>query len=331
MAAAAGVASGLPGGLAEALAAPRRSGTLDDVEHVVILMQENRSFDHYYGTMRGVRGFSDRAALRQRSGASILHQTDSGRKDGDYLLPFHVATDKVDSQDLFDLPHDWNSTHRAWDDGYYDNWIANKGEMTMAYFEYADIPFHRALAGAYTICDNYHCSVMGPTIPNRLYLWSGTIDPQGHKGGPATWNPNDYLPVYTWKTYPERLQAAGVSWQVYANDEVGDSGAYPFAGDYGDNPLWLFQAYHDALVSPDPAVHELAVRGGLVEEWKPYLGKGLVVDHVIAKFRRDCAARHSSCGVLGGGALRVLRAPSCPTGRRTGLCAGGARSGLGKL
>ena len=78
-------------------------------------------------------------------------------------------------------------------------------------------------------------------------------------------------------------------WQVYANDEVGDSGGYPFAGDYGDNPLWLFQAYHDALASPDPAVQELAVRGRLSQSGSP-TRQGPVVDHVIAKFRRDCAA-----------------------------------------
>ena len=289
IAAAAGVSSGFPDSMAGALAAPHRSGTLDDVEHVVILMQENRSFDHYYGTMRGVRGFSDRAALRQRNGDSVLYQLDPDRSRGGYLLPFHMSTEKFDSQDMYDLIHDWNSTHEAWAYGDYDNWIAAKSQMTMAYFDYSDIPFHRTLAAAYTICDNYHCSVMGPTIPNRLYLWTGTIDPQGHNGGPATWNPPDYLPAYSWKTYPERLQAAGVSWQVYANDEVGDSGVYPFAGDYGDNPLWLFQAYHDALASSDPTIHELAVRGGLVKEWKPYSGKGLIVDHVIAKFRRACA------------------------------------------
>ena len=85
-----------------------------------------------------------------------------------------------------------------------------------------DIPFQRALAGAYTICDNYFCSIQGPTTPNRLYLWTGTIDPGGTQGGPATFNPPDYNPGYNWTTYPERLQTAGVSWQVYANHEVGD-------------------------------------------------------------------------------------------------------------
>ena len=92
----------------------------------------------------------------------------------------------------------------------------------LTYFGASDIPFQRALAQAFTVCDNNFCSVLGPTSPNRLYLWSGTIDPEGQHGGPCTANPGDYLPVFNWTTYPERLQRAGVSWQVYANDEVGD-------------------------------------------------------------------------------------------------------------
>src|ERR1700742_5185923 len=74
--------SGLPAGMADALAEPRRKGSLDDVEHVVVLMQENRSFDHYYGTMRGVRGFGDLAAVRLPTGADVLHQPDAQRTDG---------------------------------------------------------------------------------------------------------------------------------------------------------------------------------------------------------------------------------------------------------
>ena len=64
----AGLVGALPRGLATAMAEPRRQGSLDDVEHVVILMQENRSFDHYYGTMRGVRGYSDKAAIALPAG-----------------------------------------------------------------------------------------------------------------------------------------------------------------------------------------------------------------------------------------------------------------------
>jgi phospholipase C len=288
VAAAAGLAAVLPANAADAAAAAIGRGSLDDVEHVVILMQENRSFDHYYGSMRGVRGFSDPTALILPSGLNSFHQPDAMRPDGGYLLPFHVDTSKVDGQDLGDLLHDWDTTHLAWDAGRYDQWVKAKTEMTMGYFDQNDIPFHRALAAAFTICDQYHCSIQGPTTPNRLYHWTGMIDPAGTHGGPATYNPPDYLPVYSWTTYPERLQKAGISWQVYANNEVGD-GTDGYVGDYGDNPLWLFQAYHDALASTDPKVHQLAERASLRTTWAPDSGQGKNVDHVIAQFRADCA------------------------------------------
>ncbi len=270
-------------------AAQNHKGTLDSIEHVVILMQENRSFDHYYGSMRGVRGFGDRALLQMQSGQDILHQSDPTRADGGFLLPWHVDTSKVDGQDLGDTAHDWNTTHAAWNAGLWNIWPPNKGELTMTYFDGSDIPFQRALAQAFTLCDNYYCSVQGPTTPNRLYLWTGTIDPAGQHGGPCAANPDDYLPVFTWTTYPERLQKANISWQVYANDEVGDGGgADGFVGDYGDNPLWLFQAYHDALASSDPTVHQLADRASLRNQWKPNSGLGHSVPHVLAQFIADC-------------------------------------------
>lgn len=123
-----------------------------------------------------------------------------------------------------------------------------------------------------------------------MFHWTGTVDQNGGAGGPAISNPADYEPVYHWTTYPERLQKAGVSWQVYANDEIGDAGDHPFVGDYGDNPLWLFQAYHDALASADPTVRDLAVRGGLHAEWKPDSGDGDDITHVLAPFLADCRA-----------------------------------------
>ena len=282
-AAAASVFAALPDAKA---VSPRRKGRLDDVEHVVILMQENRSVDHYYGTMRGVRGFGDRAALR-----GVFRQPDPARPDGGFLLPWHVDTSTVDGQDLGGHDHTWGGVHAQWDGGNLDGWIANTGEGAVTYFTRDDVPFQQALAAAFTFCDHYFCSIKGPTTPNRLFLWSGTIDPQGRAGGPAFFNPDDYLPVYNWTTYPERLQSAGISWQVYANDEVGDGGGEDgWVGDYGDNPLWLFQAYHDALASPDPAVRQLADRASLRTAWKPNSGLGHNVDHVLAQFIADCAS-----------------------------------------
>ena len=90
--ASASLLASLPPSVADA--AERGEGSLDRIEHVVILMQENRSFDHYLGTMRGVRGFGDRAALRMNNNQDIFHQPDPLRADGGFLLPWRVDTSK---------------------------------------------------------------------------------------------------------------------------------------------------------------------------------------------------------------------------------------------
>ena len=278
-----GFLANLPPDMIDSLAQPGRRGSLDDVEHVVVLMQENRSFDHYYGTLAGVRGYADAAALD-----GVFAQPNP---KGGHLLPFHVDTHTVDGQQLADLDHSWDGTHAAWAGGAYNNWVAAKTELTMSHFTEGDIPFQHALADSFTICDNYFCSLQGPTTPNRLYLFTGMIDPLGTSGGPVTSNPDSYQPVYNWTTYPERLQAAGVSWQVYNNREVGEGdGEDGFLGDYGDNPLWLFHAYHDALASPDPARRQLAERGGVHGSWLPSSGRGRDVDYVLTDFVNDCRA-----------------------------------------
>ena len=99
-------ASVVPPSIQKALAIPaaRRTGTLKDIEHVVILMQENRSFDHYFGSMRGVRGFGDPRTHTLSSGRSVWHQPLTAGSD-DYLLPFHPKADNLGLQFLEDLPH----------------------------------------------------------------------------------------------------------------------------------------------------------------------------------------------------------------------------------
>ncbi|HEY2697516.1 MAG TPA: phospholipase C, phosphocholine-specific [Pseudonocardiaceae bacterium] len=275
-AAAAGALAMLPTGMAQALTAPRRPASMSDVKHVVVLMQENRSFDHYYGSMSGVRGFADRTAVVQPNGLDVFHQTASGGN----LLPYHVDTFRVDGQDDGSLDHGWASQHDAVAGGWNNDWIAAKGsEQTMAYFNQPDIPYHRALANAFTICDHYHCSLQGPTTPNRLFLFSGTIDAAGQYEGPVTGNPADYKAVYSWQSYPEFLEQLGVSWQVYANTEVGDDSGHPFVGDYGDNPLWLFKGIqNDATLKAKASV----------TPWQSDSGKGKDPAHVLSRFVADC-------------------------------------------
>ncbi|HKS49625.1 MAG TPA: phospholipase C, phosphocholine-specific [Amycolatopsis sp.] len=226
--------------------ASRRTGTLRDVEHIVVLMQENRSFDHYFGTLRGVRGFGDPRPVTLPSGKPVWYQPD-GTKD---VLPFRPDADNLGLQFIQDLPHGWNDTHAAWNQGNYDKWVPAKGSTTMAYLTREDIPFHYALADAFTICDAYHCSFMGSTDPNRYYMWTGYTGNDGAGGGPVLGNDEA---GYSWTTYPERLEQAGVSWKIYQDigdglDAAGSWGWIPdaYRGNYGDNSLLYFRQYQDA-------------------------------------------------------------------------------------
>lgn len=218
----------MPSGILAALATPPAGNSLSALRHVVIFMQENRSFDHYYGSLRGVRGFDDRTALLMRNGNSVFTQpSGTGSR-----LPFRLDCSKTRAQCISDLDHSWNGTHTAWNRGAYNKWVAAKSALTMGYYTREDIPFHYALADAFTVCDNYHCSVMGPTSPNRLYLWTGTINPDGSGGGPVISN----RAGFSWTTYPERLQDAGISWKVYQNAR----------DNYNNNALAWFTQYRNA-------------------------------------------------------------------------------------
>lgn len=212
----------MPTNLQKLLAAGiHRPPSFRDIKHVVLLMQENRSFDHYFGTLRGVRGFDDPDALMLSTGKSVFHQPDAQSGDG-YLLPFHLDSVKTSAQAIPSTSHAWSVQHQAWNGGRMDQWLpahraadGANGPYTMGYFKREDIPFHYALAEAFTICDSYHCSVMGPTRPNRLYWMTGMIDPEGRGGGPVRDNPDMAPGTLRWTTYPERLEQAGVSWKVY--------------------------------------------------------------------------------------------------------------------
>jgi phospholipase C len=215
----------LPSNVRKALAATQgaRRGQLKDIEHVVMLMQENRSFDHYYGMLSGVRGFSDKKALRLPNGASVFEQPDTASPEGK-LLPYRLDTRTTAAQVIPSTSHEWAVQHQAWNGGKMDQWLpahraadGKNGPYVMGYFTREDIPFQYALADAFTICDNYFCSVMGPTGPNRHMWMAGTVDPNGVAGGPSltTGAPNAQ---YSFKTYPERLTQHGVSWKIYHQD-----------------------------------------------------------------------------------------------------------------
>jgi len=268
------LAASLPASIARALEIPANNttGTIKDVEHVVIMMQENRSFDHYFGTLNGVRGFGDPRPVTLTTGNPVFYQP-----SGDsYILPFHPTATDLGLQFTQDLPHDWTTTHEMWNNGQWDSWIAAKGPVSMAYMTRGDVPFHYALADAFTICDAYHCSVLGPTDPNRIYLWTGWVGNDGNDGGPAVDNSGE---DYSWRTFPENLQAAGITWKIYQDIGKGLDAANifgwdisdPLAGNFADNPMAYFAQYQNAAPGSPLAVNamsgtEVAVSGGLFDQ-----------------------------------------------------------------
>ncbi len=232
---AAGISSAVDELVAQAAAASSKHGTMADIEHVVILIQENRSFDNYFGTYSGVRGFGD-----VRTDPGVFHQRGT---DGTTLAPFHLQTSCI-----ADLTHDWAPQHLSWDNGQMDGFYSahqqydasvngvSPAAETMGYYTADDLPFYHSLANAFTICDGYHCSVIGPTDPNRLMSMSAWIDPAGVAGGPLVMtneSPLDRTGIFSWTTMPERLSAKGISWKVYMD---------PVSG-FFDNVLTYFKQY----------------------------------------------------------------------------------------
>ncbi|WP_405625506.1 phospholipase [Streptomyces sp. NBC_00016] len=242
----------LPPSVQKAVAAgPSRRGSLADVEHVVLLMQENRSFDHYFGTLSGVRGFADPEALTLDTGRSVFYQPDAENPAG-YLLPFHLDTHTSSAQAIPSTSHAWSVQHEAYNGGRMDRWMSAhrtadgaNAPYVMGYHTREDIPFQFALAETFTVCDHYFCSVLGPTWPNRLMWMTGTIDPDGARGGPVV--RNSAPTPFSWTTYAERLQAAGVDWKVYQQED-----------DYGCNLLEQFDTFRNAR--PGSELYERGVR-----------------------------------------------------------------------
>lgn len=233
-----------------AIKAKYRTGTIQDVEHIVILTQENRSFDHYFGTLNGVRGFADPFPIPVADKDSIEskniwhqpnHTPDSPIK---VVGSFHLnTTQQFEAMRVEGTPHTWSNAQQAWNQGKMDAWPKAKFNHSMGYYTEQDIPFQFALAKAFTVCDAYHCSFQGGTTTNRLFLMTGTNDPQALNNGPSTYNDYENFDSdpgkhggYNWTTYPERLEAAGISWQIYQNME----------DNFNDNALTSFKSFRDA-------------------------------------------------------------------------------------
>lgn len=247
----------LPESIRKAVAIdPAEGSTYLDAEHIVILMQENRSFDHCFGTLQGVRGFNDPRALRLADGKPVWLQSNPA---GDTYAPFRLDIKGTKATWMGSLPHSWTNQVDARNQGKYDKWLTAKPSgnsqyakmpLTLGHYTREDIPFYYAFADAFTVCDQHFCSSLTGTTPNRLYLWTGTIRAKNSPDSMAHVNNDevDYGREANWTTFPERLEDNGISWKIYQNEISLDSG---FEGEedswlsnFTDNPIEWFTQYN---------------------------------------------------------------------------------------
>ncbi len=249
-------------GLAELLASVQRASAIEpqpdstylDAEHVVILMQENRSFDHCFGRLRGVRGFNDPRAVKLPDGKPVWMQSNQA---GETYAPFRLNMKETKATWLGSLPHSWSDQTDARNHGNHDGWLDAKVSgrrecagmpFTMGYYEREDIPFYYAFADAFTICDQHFCSTLTGTTPNRLFLWTGTVREKSGATPCVRNSEADYGAPVRWKTFPERLEDAGVSWKIYQNELSVETGLNKeqevWLANYTDNPIEFFEQFH---------------------------------------------------------------------------------------
>lgn len=259
--AAAGTASALPSSIRRAFAiAPEVGSTWKDADHIVILMQENRSFDHVFGTLQGVRGFNDPRAIRQPDGVPAFAQTS---QSGETYLPWRLNIKDTRVTWMGSIPHSRDSQVDAWNDGGHDRWIDAKKShhkgydrypLTMGYYTREDLPFYYALADAFTVCDQSYCGAMTSTTPNRLLFMTGTVRDRQDTSSRVYMRNGEILDGgMRWTTFPERLEQAGISWKYYQN-ELSQTGGMSeteraWLSNFSTNVLECFDQY---CVSANP-------------------------------------------------------------------------------
>ena len=187
----AAVTAALGGGLAAIKWASTRRGEDTPLRHVVISMQENRSFDHYFGYAPWIGTFGPPRGYSQPDGL------------GGSVVPYRFT-----SLSTADITHDWGSVHRQWNGGAMDGFMTNAGIWALGYYTAADLPFYYSLHDSSTLCANFFCSLLGPTWPNRFYLMAGT-------SGGITTNGQWGYGIFDYPMILDLLDAAGITWKTY--------------------------------------------------------------------------------------------------------------------
>jgi len=237
------------------------------INHIVVDMQENRSFDHYFGFAPFAGSFGVPPGYSQPDG------------QGGTVIPHHFT-----SLSTPDIGHSWSAMHSEYDGGKMDGFYTTDGINCMGYYTQADLPFYYSLFDEFTLCANYFCSLMGPTWPNRFYLAAGT-------SGGITTNGVWGYGVFNYPIILDLLDAAGVTWKVYnvSMDSI------PFGNT--DNVFVFWQRY----------AHDQRTRGSKGEYLTDLsLGRLPQVSFIIPSFARGLDEHPPADVSVGMGIQQVL-------------------------
>ena len=247
-------------------------GSIADIKHVVILMQENRSFDEYFGTFPGATGWNDPEGV-------FGNQFGAGA-DGLDIKPFRKSTFTASGLEATTSQHNWDIFHALYNNGQNGQhlWAAPAGQTNdqsvISYHVANDIPFHWWLASTFALCDHYVCSVLGPTTPNRFFLMSGEIG-LGQTACLGTYGYAGYQAA-SWLSYADMLTQAGVSWVVYDDAQLQSPGDGPYTQNNGgslnvlnDFPTWSeyetsehYVVTDSSTIFPASTPFEIAAKSG---------------------------------------------------------------------
>ncbi|CAI7566686.1 unnamed protein product [Penicillium bialowiezense] len=233
---------------------PAVAGSLKDIEHVVIFMQENRSWDTYFGTMAGVRGFNDPNVQVNPDGNSVWHQVVEPAQSNKTktLLPWYLGQEGGDWHDAIQCltagSNGYTENQQSLNNGSNNHWVTKNTPWSWGYLKRQDIPVQYAIAEGWTAGDMYQESQITATNPNRVTLVSGSINvpgsPQSKDEG-GVYIDNNEVPgcddkgincyPLKWKTVYDFYEEAGVSWQLYQDQN-----------NFDDNPLAWFEQFQKA-------------------------------------------------------------------------------------
>jgi phospholipase C len=184
----------------DTLPATMPTGADIPIEHIILLMQENRSFDHYY-------------SMLDIPGLDVASPTATNLDSMGNTVPrFHFTT-----KCMAGGHHDWTDQHAYLDGGKLDGFVMHNEDSSvpMGYYTADDLPFYYALAKTFAIGDRHFCSVLGPTWPNREYYFSATSHGKTDNSFPPLNDPSGK----PYQNLFRELDTAKVSWNVYAQDE----------------------------------------------------------------------------------------------------------------